>query len=94
MHGEGKQAGADRREDEGNCSRRATDANQLIDAAWAALIAGRPQELRRVHSLLESPLGERRASESERKLARLHLLMEQTARNLRILRGNYRPSEW
>jgi hypothetical protein len=78
----------------GGEGRSGTDANQLIDAAWAALIAGRPKELRQVQALLKAPLGALVAPESERKLARLQRLMEHTARNLRILRGNYRPSEW
>jgi hypothetical protein len=86
MHGEG------RREGEGRS--RETEASQLIDAAWAALIAGRPQELERLQALLESPPEAQSAPGSERKLVRLQLLIEHTARNLRILRGNPRPSGW
>lgn len=64
---------------------------ELIDAAWAALIAGRPRELHALETLLEKPLMEGLLEDRERvSLLRLHLLFEATARNLRILHGQAR----
>lgn len=61
-------------------------AGELMDAAWAALIAGRPKELHALEKLLEKSLAEGSAIEHA-SLQKLEMLLAATARNLRILRG-------
>lgn len=64
---------------------------ELIDAAWVALVAGRPKELQVLETLLERPLelplsdGPGAAGVRD-SLRRLEMLLAATARNLRVLR--------
>lgn len=67
----------------------APNADDLIDATWAALIAGRPKELHALESLLQRPLAAT-SSVERASLQRLEMLLAATARNLRILRGQVR----
>ena len=76
--------------DAGSCgdSVRACD---LMDAAWEALVSGRPTELESLERLLERPLAPRVDTPDGREsLRRLQLLLAATERNLRILRGQVR----
>jgi hypothetical protein len=64
---------------------------ELIDAAWEALVTGRPRELIRLERLLERPLaGSPELAQTRDSLARLEMLLAATARNLRVLRGQWR----
>ena len=70
----------------------------LIDAAWEALVTGRPRELIRLETLLEalqeSPLAEGPLPAGSRdSLQRLEMLLAATSRNLRVMRGQWRM-EW
>lgn len=65
-------------------------AEELIDAAWEALVTGRPRELIRLERLLERPLAGVPAAESRDSLERLEMLLAATARNLRVMRGQWR----
>ncbi|MGC8549976.1 MAG: hypothetical protein ACP5M4_09775 [Acidobacteriaceae bacterium] len=67
----------------------------LVDAAWEALVTGRPQALIRLELLLEM-LQERplaalpESAQTRDSLARLEMLLAATARNLRVMRGQWR----
>lgn len=64
---------------------------ELMDAAWAALIAGRPRELQALEELLERSLVELPdGAEMRDSVRRLEILLAATARNLRVLRGQFR----
>jgi len=64
----------------------------LFDAAWAALMTGRHQELTHLQELLERPLDTSgsAAQAGPDQLLRLQHLLAATARNLRMLRGQHR----
>lgn len=64
----------------------------LFEAAWAALTTGRRQELSHLQGLLERPLETPSTSShtDAEQLLRLQLLLAATARNLRMLRGQFR----
>jgi hypothetical protein len=67
----------------------------LIDAAWAALLTGQPRELQTLDALLGRAMAEgcREAlagAERAASLRRLELLLASTARNLRVMRGQWR----
>lgn len=69
----------------------AVRASDLMDAAWAALIAGRPRELEALERLMERPLAETPAGPDDgNSLERLEMLLAATARNLRVMRGQVR----
>lgn len=61
--------------------------DELIDAAWEALVTGRPRELIRLERMLERPLAGAPAAGSRDSLNRLEMLLAATARNLRVMRG-------
>jgi len=64
---------------------------ELMDAAWAALISGRPTELESLERLLERPLAARVDAPGDiSSLRHLQLLLAATERNLRILSGQVR----
>lgn len=66
-------------------------ACELMDAAWEALITGRPTELEALERMLEWPLAARVDVPGDlSSLRRLELLLAATERNLRILRGQAR----
>lgn len=60
----------------------------LLDAAWMALSTVCPENLARLNDLLECPLG--KDAMDPRKMRRLELLLQATARNLRMLRREFR----
>lgn len=61
-----------------------------MEAAWAALTAGRPRELQALESLMERPLADRpEGIEGRTSLRQLEMLLALTARNLRVLRGQW-----
>ena len=63
---------------------------ELVDAAWEALVTGRPREVIRLETLLERPLESSPESAQARdSLARLEMLLAATARNLRVMRGQW-----
>lgn len=67
----------------------------LLDAAWAALMAGRPRELQALEQLLDRVIveGWKRTQGGPERMAslrRLELLLASTARNLRVMRGQWR----
>jgi hypothetical protein len=68
---------------------------ELIDAAWGALVTGRPRELicleRMLDALGETPLANIAVTAEARDgLHRLEMLLAATARNLRVMRGQWR----
>lgn len=69
-------------------SEEAVEPKILFDAAWAALLTSRPRELRHLQQLLDRPVGTGRMDAAD--LSRLQLLLTATARNLRMLRGQFR----
>jgi hypothetical protein len=64
----------------------------LLDAAWAALITGHARELHHLQRLLEHPVDTATTDTQTgaEHLLRLQLLLAATARNLRLLRGQFR----
>lgn len=71
--------------------RQAVSPMLLFDAAWAALMTGRRQELNHLQELLDRPLDTSAgaAPAGPDQLLRLQHLLAATARNLRILRGQH-----
>lgn len=72
-----------------------TEDEALLNAAWAALMAGRPRELRALERLLDRVMAEgcrktQGGPERGASLRRLELLLASTARNLRVMRGQWR----
>jgi len=66
-----------------------------MDAAWEALVTGRPRELIHLETLLEerheaSAVKMPLTAESRDSLQRLEMLLAATARNLRVMRGQWR----
>jgi hypothetical protein len=72
--------------------REAIAPGALFDAAWAALMTGRRQELNHLQELLQRPLDTSAGllCLEPHQLLRLEQLLAATARNLRLLRGQYR----
>ena len=62
---------------------------ELIDAAWEALVTGRPRELIRLERMMERPLAGMPSAGSRDSLRRLEMLLEATARNLRVMRWQW-----
>lgn len=70
----------------------AVRVDELLDAAWKALIAGRPEEYCVLELMLERPVEVPRGTEADweamqASMRSLELLIAATARNLRVLRG-------
>lgn len=64
----------------------------LLDAAWMALSTVCPENLARLNDLLACPLGA--SAVDPRRMRRLELLLQATARNLRMLRQEFRISSY
>lgn len=65
-------------------------AEELMNAAWAALSAGRSVELQALEKLLAQPFERSVSRADSASLRRLEMLLAATAKNLRILRGQLR----
>lgn len=61
-----------------------------MNAAWAALSAGRPGEVQALERLLAQSFTADFSSAGSASLRRLEMLLAATARNLRVLRGQLR----